>query len=161
MPASTREVTTSSRDGHGRAAETGNGRVQARDEGPMRGGVSIAESVIAKIAATAARQIPGIYPAGAGGGVARAISAGGEAGEGIRARIRREREVDLDMRMKVDYGEHIPTRGEQVRAAVAKAIRELTDLETREIKVKITEITLPPGRQAEPRVDEDGVEATA
>jgi uncharacterized alkaline shock family protein YloU len=142
MPASTREATKGSSEERELTAADGDGRLQSQDAAPVRGGVTIAESVLAKIAARAARRVPGIYPAGASG-VARALGTSQAQTEGIRARIRHGREVDLDMKMKVDYGEHIPTRGEQVRSAVAAAIDRLTDLQTREIKVKITEIAIP------------------
>jgi uncharacterized alkaline shock family protein YloU len=124
-----------------------------RQEEQLHGGVSIAESVVEKIAAAAARQVPGIYTgAPNGASLARALGARGNSGaEGITARIKRNREVRLEMRMRVDYGEHIPTRGEQVRGVVAAAIRELTDLRTREIKVKVTEILVP--NEAPPHTD--------
>jgi uncharacterized alkaline shock family protein YloU len=167
MPASTREATKGSSeerelirggsDEHELIRGGSDERVQSVDAALVRGGVTIAESVLAKIAATAARSVPGIYPAGAGG-VARALGTSEAKTDGIRARIRHGREVNLEMKMKVDYGEHIPTRGEQVRGAVAAAIDRLTDLETREIKVKITEITVP----AEDEIasgGRDGVEA--
>jgi uncharacterized alkaline shock family protein YloU len=122
--------------------------VQDREElsaFPARGSVSIAEAVVEKIAGSASRQVAGIYPAGNSNGFAsgfaRAVGAGGNRGtEGIRAHIRRNREVSLDMRMAVDYGEHIPTLGREVRFVVAKAIRGMTDLDVRDIRVKITEV---------------------
>ena len=95
-------------------------------------------------AATAAGEVPGIYPGNGPGGIASELTrAFGARQDGIRARIKHDREVSLEMKMAVDYGEHIPTRGEEVRLAVARAIRKLTDLETREIKVKVTEVLLP------------------
>lgn len=159
MPASTREATRASSESREMAVTSRDGHLQARDTTAVRGGVSIAESVLAKIAARAARSVPGIYPAGAGG-VAKALGTSAASTEGIRARIRHGREVDLDMKMKVDYGEHIPTRGEQVRVAVAAAIDKLTDLQTREIKVKITEITIPADDYVGSE-EGDGVEAGA
>jgi uncharacterized alkaline shock family protein YloU len=44
------------------------------------------------------------------------------------------------MRMAVDYGANIPSLSREMRFAVAKAIRDMTGLDTREIKVKITEV---------------------
>jgi uncharacterized alkaline shock family protein YloU len=157
MPASTREATKGSSEERELIPGGSDERVHSVNAASVRGGVTIAESVLAKIAATAARRVPGIYPAGAGG-VARALGTSEAKTEGIRARIRRGREVNLEMKMKVDYGEHIPTRGEQVRGAVAAAIDRLTDLETREIKVKITEIAIPSDDQMASG-DGDGVEA--
>jgi uncharacterized alkaline shock family protein YloU len=132
MPTTVKEAPRPMRREAPDTAAESDARAHVRAEAPVRGGVAIAESVVEKIAATAVRQVPGIY------------ASGGRAGtDGIRARIRSNREVNLDMRMRVDYGEHIPTRGEQVRAVVASAVRELTDLQAREIKVKVTEIIVP------------------
>jgi uncharacterized alkaline shock family protein YloU len=145
MPATIRQKTRESAKPSGAELDV------RRDQGeaaPPRGEVSIAESVVEKIAANAARTVQGIYPAGDvkgfASGLARAVGANVNGGtEGIRAHIRRNREVSLEMRMAVDYGEHMPTRGEEVRVAVARTIGELTDLDAREIKVKITEVLLP------------------
>ena len=121
---------------------------EARSVSTTRDSVSIAESVAERIAATAARDVPGIYPAGDSAsfatGIARALGSRMSNGtEGIKARIRRNRDVSLEMRMAVDYGEHIPSLGQEVRFVVAKAIRGMTDLDVREIKVKITEVRVP------------------
>ena len=51
--------------------------------------------------------------------------------------------------MAVDYGEHMPTRGEEVRVAVARAVRKLTDLEPGEIKIKVTDVIAPKGDEPE------------
>jgi uncharacterized alkaline shock family protein YloU len=134
----------------GPAVEETNVRIPASKAGEVRGGVTIAESVIEMLAATAAREVPGIYPGGPAGGITGEVTrAFGARPNGIRARIKRGREVSLDMRMAIDYGEHMPTRGEEVRIAVARAIQKLTDLETREIKVKISEVILPENRRPE------------
>jgi uncharacterized alkaline shock family protein YloU len=133
-----------------------NVRVPASTAGAVRGGVLIAENVVEMIAATAALKVPGIYPGGGPDGIASEISrAFGGRQTGIRAKIKKNREVDLEMRMTVEYGEHIPTRGEQVRIEAAKAIRELTDLEPREIKVKVTDVIL--AKSDRPATDESVV----
>jgi uncharacterized alkaline shock family protein YloU len=127
---------------------------QARTVSPARDSVAIAEAVVERIAATAAGDVSGIYPAGNNArfatGVARVLGTKMSSGtEGIRARIRRNRDVSLEMRMAVDYGEHIPSLGQEVRFVVAKAIRGMTDLDVREIKVKITEVRVPGVRAPE------------
>jgi uncharacterized alkaline shock family protein YloU len=121
---------------------------------PALDSVSIAKAVVEKIAGTAARDVAGIYPAGDNArfatGIARVLGTRMSTGtDGIRARIRRNRDVSLEMRMAVDYGEHIPSLGQEVRFVVAKAIRGMTDLDVREIKVKITEVRVPAGSALE------------
>ena len=135
---------------------------ERRDEVPTgttrREAVTISASVIEKIAATAARTVPGIHPAvdrrGFTNGLVRAAKGRGGT-DGIRARIRGNREISLGMRMAVDYGEHIPSVAQEVRFAVAKAIREMTGLDTREVKVKITEVLSAEGGATEPSSSTD------
>ena len=123
------------------------------------GRVSISESVIEKIAATAARTVPGIHPAGDlrgfTNGLVRALGAKGRGTDGIRARIRGNREVSLAMRMAVDYGENIPSLSREMRFTVAKAIRDMTGLDTREIKMKITEVLVRDGETMTPSSAKD------
>jgi uncharacterized alkaline shock family protein YloU len=148
MTVANRQRTRSAGNASRTTAAEADVRIPASEAGAVRGGVSIAESVVEMIAATAAGEVPGIYPGNGPGGITSELTrAFGARQDGIRARIKHDREVSLEMRMAVDYGEHIPTRGEEVRLAVARAIRKLTDLETREIKVKVTEVLLPKSDQ--------------
>jgi uncharacterized alkaline shock family protein YloU len=137
-------------------ASDGEVRIPASQAGAVRGGVSIAESVVEMVAATASQEVAGIYPASGPDGIASEVTRAFGARQGpIRARIKHDREVSLEMKMAVDYGEHIPTRGEEVRVAVARAVRKLTDLEPREIKVKVTDVILPKGEPEAERLEAD------
>jgi uncharacterized alkaline shock family protein YloU len=155
MASTVRQRTTASISPTPKSPELGD---QAATGNPGR--VSISEAVVEKIAATAARSVPGIHPAGDprgfANGLARAVWAKGRGGTGgIRARIRGNREVSLAMRMAVDYGENIPSVSRDMRFAVAKAIREMTGLDTREIKIKITEVLLREGETTTPSSAKD------
>jgi uncharacterized alkaline shock family protein YloU len=145
MTTTVRRRTTESTSAGRKPLELGDQPATANPEG-----VSISEAVIEKIAATAARSVPGMHPAGDlrgfANGLVRAIGTRRRSGTaGIKARIRGNREVSLAMRMAVDYGENIPSLSREMRFTVAKAIREMTGLDTREIKVKITEVLLREG----------------
>ena len=162
MTAVNRQKTNSNDNGSRAPAADGDIRIPASEAGAVRGGVSIAESVVEMVAATASQEVPGIYPASGPDGIASEVTRAFGARQGpIRARIKHGREVNLEMKMAVDYGEHMPTRGEEVRVAVARAIRKLTDLEPGEIKVKVTDVVLPksaepeaePMKSAQPQVD--------
>ena len=59
------------------------------------------------------------------------------------------------MRMAVDYGENIPSLSREMRFTVAKAIRDMTGLNTREIKVKITQVLLREGDTTTPSSAKD------
>lgn len=145
MATTVRQRTTGSTSPARKSLELGD---QADTSSPGR--ISISEAVVEKIAATAARSVPGMQPAGEprgfANGLVRAVGAKGRGGTGgIKARIRGNREVSLTMRMAVEYGENIPSLSREMRFAVAKAIRDMTGLDTREIKVKITEVLLREG----------------
>jgi len=155
MATTVRQGTTGSTSPAGKSLELGD---QAVTGNPGR--VWVSEAVVEKIAAMAARSVPGIHPAGDPrgfvNGLVRAVGAKGRDGTGgIRARIRGNREVSLAMRMAVDYGESIPSLSREMRFAVAKAIRDMTGLDTREIKVKITEVLLREGETITPRSAKD------
>ena len=142
MASTVRQRTTGSTSPARKSLELG----EAATGNPGR--VWISEAVVEKIAATAARTVQGIHPAGDRGGFTNALvrAAKGRGGtDGIRARIRGNREVSLAMRMAVDYGANIPSLSREMRFTVAKAIRDMTGLDTREIKVKITEVLVREG----------------
>jgi len=52
--------------------------------------------------------------------------------------------------MTADYGQHIPTLAEALRRAVAKNLARMTDLEVREIRVRIVDVRLPEETPAQP-----------
>ncbi|TMC00028.1 MAG: Asp23/Gls24 family envelope stress response protein [Chloroflexi bacterium] len=118
-----------------------------------RGKLQITAPALEKIAWIAAREVGGIYPQEAPGR-ASALSAWlagrrSGAGEGIRAR-QRGRHLRVELRMTADYGQHIPTLAEALRRAVAKNLARMTDLEVREIRVRIVDVRLPEETPAQP-----------
>ncbi|MFG6404086.1 Asp23/Gls24 family envelope stress response protein [Microbacterium sp. P04] len=115
-------------------------------DGKAGGRTSIAESVIAKIAGLAARDVPGVYALGGGG--ARAIGALRDAmnatdhTQGVKVEVG-ETQAAADIIIVVDYPQPIHEVAEQVREAVAGAITRLAGLQVVEVNVEVTDVRLP------------------
>jgi len=128
------------------------------------GTTKIADTVVAKIAGMAAREIPGVHEMG--GGAARAIGAvrsrvqgqstRANAGQGVSVEVgRTQAAVDLDL--VADYGVSIVQIGQAVRSNVIDRIESMTGLEVTEVNVSVDDLFAegpPEGReqQREPRV---------
>jgi uncharacterized alkaline shock family protein YloU len=125
-----------------------------------RGRTSIADTVVAKIAAMAAREIPGVYQLGAGG-VARAFGAMRERVPGGRANVAHgvsvevgEKQTAIDMNVITEYGVSITELASAIRENVIGALERMTGLEVVEVNISVDDVHLPEEEkpQLEPRV---------
>ncbi|MEU1466424.1 Asp23/Gls24 family envelope stress response protein [Streptomyces sp. NPDC005727] len=113
-----------------------------------RGKTTIADSVVAKIAGMAAREVPGIHKLGAG--MARAISAvrervpggGGAVTQGVRVEVG-ERQAAVDLDVVVEYGVSIVDVSGDVRTDVISAVERMTGLEVVEVNIAVDDVHLP------------------
>ena len=108
-------------------------------------GVTIADSVMAKVAYTACRDIEGVHALG--GATSRALSSlrGGEnRTQGVSIDLR-EDGVDLDLTLVVTYGVNIPKVADACRAAVKEQVEGSTGLTVRSINVVVSDIYFPEG----------------
>jgi uncharacterized alkaline shock family protein YloU len=126
------------------------------------GTTSIADSVVAKIAGVATREISGVHAMG--GGAARAIGAIKErigsqpaVTQGVNVEVGQlQAAVDLDV--IVDYGVSIPDLAEAIRRNVSQRVTTMTGLEVTEVNVSIDDVNLgegdvSDGDQSESRVE--------
>ncbi|MFG6446505.1 Asp23/Gls24 family envelope stress response protein [Microbacterium sp. P07] len=110
------------------------------------GRTQIAESVIAKIAGIAAREVPGVFALGGGG--ARAFGAIRDAmnqtdlTQGVKVEVG-ETQAAADLVIVVDYPQPIHQVAANVRTAVASAITRLAGLEVVEVNVDVNDVHLP------------------
>ena len=102
------------------------------------GSTTIADSVVAKVAGIAAREVRGVYALGGGG--ARAFGA-------IRDAVNA---TDLTQGVRVEVGQTqaeypmpIHSVAAEVRSAVAGAITRLTGLEVVEVNIEVNDIHVP------------------
>ena len=128
----------------------------------MHGRTSIADSVVAKIAGVAAREISGVHAMG--GGASRAMGALRDAvgtpnaSQGVSVEVG-ERQAAIDLTLVVEYGASIVDLADGVRTNVIDRTELMTGLEVTEVNIAIDDIYLgdelderPAPPQAEPRV---------
>ncbi len=128
-----------------RSAESRDGNGLQTDHGTT----TVADSVVAKIAGIAAREVSGVHQMGAG--AARAIGAikeklpigGNEPAptQGVSVEVG-ETEAAVDLDLVVEYGVSIPELGRSVRNNVIQRVERMTGLVVTEVNISIDDIWL-------------------
>jgi uncharacterized alkaline shock family protein YloU len=117
----------------------------ANDLVTEQGRTSIADSVVAKIAGVAAREISGVHAMG--GGTSRAFGAIREAvgtpsaSQGVSVEVG-ERQAAIDLTLVVEYGASIVDLAEGVRSNVINRTERMTGLEVTEVNIAIDDVYL-------------------
>jgi uncharacterized alkaline shock family protein YloU len=118
----------------------------------------IADTVVAKIAAAATREVDGVHDIvtlGAGAAIA------GLAGRVIRSDQRTagvnvevgQREAAVDLNVTVEYGVSIPQVAEAVRQNIIERVRSMTGLTVKEVNINAADLYFPDEQTAsQPRV---------
>jgi len=123
------------------------------------GTTTIADSVVAKVAGLAAREIEGVHAMGgtasrAIGAIKERISSGPSASQGVKVEVgQRQAAVDLDV--IVEYGVSIPDLANGIRRNVAERVETMTGLEVAEVNIAVNDVYLgdTEGDDQEPRVE--------
>jgi uncharacterized alkaline shock family protein YloU len=114
-----------------------------------RGGTTIDNLVVTKVAAIAARETRGVYDLG--GGAARAFGAvtervgvamSDERSRGVSVEVG-EREAAVDLTLVIEYGESIPQVSDAVRENVIKRIEGITGLSVAEVNIAVNDLHFP------------------
>ena len=106
----------------------------------------IVDSVVAKVAGMAAREVPGVHALG--GGAARMLGTLREAvgakdlAQGVQVEVG-ETEVAADISIVVDYPEPLQRVADEVRIAVGQAITELVGMQVARIDVTVVDVFVP------------------
>ena len=138
------------------------GTYQAGELASDQGKTAVADTVVAKVAGIATRELPGVYAMGAGMarafGVVRDRLPGGTTTsitQGVTVEVG-ERQAAIDLDVVVEYGISIPDLAEGVRRNVINAVERMCGLEVTEVNITIGDVHLPtddtPDPSAEPRV---------
>jgi uncharacterized alkaline shock family protein YloU len=125
-----------------------------------RGRTAIADTVVEKIAAIAAREVPGVHDLG--GAVTRTFGALREripgssrsTGQGVSVEVG-ERQAAADIDLVAEYGVAIHELAAAVRQNVIGAIEGLTGLEVTEVNINVDDVYLEgdgSSDRSEPRV---------
>jgi len=124
--------------------------------GQGKGSTTIAESVVAKIAGMAAREVPGVYALG--GGVARAMGqirdvvSQHDMSQGVSVEVGHT-QAAVDVILVVNYPYPLQDVAGQVRDAIYDSVETLVGLEVTEVNISIADIRIPSDDQGEsPRV---------
>jgi uncharacterized alkaline shock family protein YloU len=113
------------------------------------GTTTVADSVVAKIAGIAAREVSGVHEMGAG--AARAFGALKERlpvgssepapAQGVSVEVG-EKEAAIDLDLVVEYGVSIPDLSRAVRKNVIQRVERMTGLSVTEVNISIDDIYL-------------------
>jgi uncharacterized alkaline shock family protein YloU len=120
-----------------------------------RGRTTIADGVVEKIAALAARDVVGVHALGSG--LARSFGAvrdrvpGGTKSvtRGVKAEVG-EVQTALDLEVVVDYGVSISDVAHAVRENVITAVERMAGLEVVEVNIAVSDVKLPEEEEEEP-----------
>ncbi|ASU80831.1 Asp23/Gls24 family envelope stress response protein [Actinopolyspora erythraea] len=123
-------------------------RAEVPEGEPSWGRTSIEPSVVQKIAASAAREVPGVHAMG--GGVSRAFGAlrervpggGTSTVSGVRVEVG-ERQAAVDLDVVVEYGLSIVDVTRGVRRHVVDSVERMTGLEVLEVNIDVDDVRLP------------------
>jgi uncharacterized alkaline shock family protein YloU len=120
--------------------------VSGAPAGQPRGTTVINNSVVAKIAGLALRDVPGVHALG--GGAARALGAIREAlsstdySQGVSVQVG-DSDVSVELSIVAEYPMPLQQVAEHARDAVIAAIETLVGLDVTEVNVTINDIHLP------------------
>jgi uncharacterized alkaline shock family protein YloU len=106
----------------------------------------IVDSVVAKVAGMAARDVPGVHALGTGGarviGNLREAVGAKDLAQGVRVEVG-ETEVAADLSIVVEYPERLQAVASEVRVAVSQAITQLVGMKVAEINVTVVDVHVP------------------
>jgi uncharacterized alkaline shock family protein YloU len=126
---------------------------EGRSAAPLesdRGITTIANTVVAKVAGIAAREVPGVHRLG--GGVRRALGRIGVAPQetsGVSVEVGKE-QAAVDLSIITIYGESIPEVSRAVRDNVAQRVEAITGLKVTEVNIDVNDLYFP-GEEEEPQ----------
>jgi uncharacterized alkaline shock family protein YloU len=113
------------------------------------GKITVADSVVSKVAGMAAREMSGVHAMGGGG--ARALgsvrqripgSSGPSAAQGVSVEVG-ETQAAIDLDLVVDYGVSVADLGRAIQRNVKSAVERMTGLEVTEVNITVDDVFVP------------------
>ena len=113
------------------------------------GNTAVTDTVVAKVAGIATREMPGVYAMGAG--MARAVGVvrdrlpgvtSTSITQGVTVEVG-ERQAAIDLDLVVEYGISIPDLAEGVRRNVIDSVERMCGLEVTEVNITVGDVHLP------------------
>jgi len=143
QPTTSKSVST--KDGSdGSDGQQAQGPLATRD-----GKITVAQSVVQKIAGIACREISGVYAMGAGasrtfGAIRERIpgSSGPSVTQGVGVEVG-ETQAAIDLDIVVEYGVSIADLGQSIQRNVKQAVERMTGLQVVEVNISVDDVHLP------------------
>ncbi len=112
-----------------------------------QGKTSIADSVVAKIAGMAAREVDGVYKMGAGasramGSLRERVGGGPNVTTGVAVEVG-ETQAAIDLDVVVEYGVAIGDLSQGIRRNVIGAVERMTGLQVTEVNIAVNDLYFP------------------
>ena len=121
----------------------------------VRGTTQIADSVVARIAGMAAREVPGVHALAeasfrhAIAGAAKSITGADRKDKGVTVQVG-QKETIIQLNLIVDYESSIPDVAAAVRQNVTARVTGMTGLIVKEINIFVSDMYFPNEEQNEP-----------
>lgn len=115
----------------------------------------ISDSVVAKIASIATREIIGVHSLSARGmsdtlmGLAKKVTGTDTRGQGVNVEVG-TKEAAVDLSLVVNYGVSIPQIAEAVRENIIETVKLMTGLVVKEVNIVVTDLYFPEDDDKEP-----------
>ncbi|HUE85837.1 MAG TPA: Asp23/Gls24 family envelope stress response protein [Vicinamibacterales bacterium] len=133
------------RRAQGQRGDTTARRSRATELVTEQGTTTIADVVVSKIAAIAAREVAGVHDLvmqGMGGTVtelAQLVTGADKRSRGVNVEVG-EREAAIDLKLTLDYGVSIPQVAEAVRRNIISRLEAMTGLNVKEVNIDVTDL---------------------
>ncbi len=130
------------------AAASSTTPVRTSGSSGVGGTTKIADSVVARIAGLAAREVPGVHDmtsTGLGqafGGLTGRVTGQDQMDRGVAVQVG-EVECIVDLNLVVDYQASIPQVAEAIRRNVSGRIEAMTGLRTKEVNINVADLYFP------------------
>lgn len=143
-------MTTSTSTPRERTTESGSGGLARQSAGQLassQGRTAIADSVVAKIAGMAAREVSGVYKMGSGasrafGSLKERVGAGPSVSSGVAVEVG-QTQAAIDLDLVVEYGVSIVELAQGVRRNVIGSVERMTGLQVTEVNIAVDDVHLP------------------
>ncbi|HET6387686.1 MAG TPA: Asp23/Gls24 family envelope stress response protein [Armatimonadota bacterium] len=125
----------------------------------LRGTTRIADSVVARIAGMAAREVPGVYELseanfkGAIAGAAQRLAGQDRRDKGVIVEVG-QKETIISVNIIVTYEASIPDVAEEIRRNVSDRVNGMTGLHVKEVNIFVSDMHFPTDEapEAQPRL---------
>lgn len=113
-----------------------------------QGKTMISDSVVAKIASIATREVEGVHSLSTRGmsdtlmGLARKVTGTETRGQGVNVEVG-TKEAAIDLSLVVKYGVSIPAVAEAVRENIIETVKLMTGLIVKEVNIGVTDLYFP------------------